>query len=102
MLYDEELMDEEDPGLGLLQSKVLITFFRHIFLSPSSALQDKPHHTKGKKSQAEKHDMKRVTPASIAYAATQLHCCLSGSDDWGLANGNWTPEEFYSAIMLAF
>ncbi|KAF8227658.1 hypothetical protein L208DRAFT_1051369, partial [Tricholoma matsutake] len=35
-LYDKELMDEEDPGLGLLWSKVLITFFRHIFMSPSS------------------------------------------------------------------
>ncbi|KAF8234141.1 hypothetical protein L208DRAFT_1021091, partial [Tricholoma matsutake] len=71
-LYDEELMDKEDPGLDLLRSKVLIMFFRHIFTSPSSALQDKPHHTKGKKSQVEKHDMKQVTPASITYAVTQV------------------------------
>jgi hypothetical protein len=27
---------------------------------------------KGKKGQAEKHGMKKVTPASIAYAATQV------------------------------
>jgi hypothetical protein len=32
----------------------------------------------------------------------QLRWCLSGSDDWRLADRNWMPEEFYSAIMLAF
>ena len=31
-----------------------------------------------------------------------MHWCLSGSDDWRLADGNWTPEEFYSVIMLTF
>ncbi|KAF8226443.1 hypothetical protein L208DRAFT_1301684, partial [Tricholoma matsutake] len=76
--------------------------FRHIFMSPSSTLQDKPQCTKGKKGQVEKHDMKRVTPASITYTVTQLCWCLSRSDDWRLADRNWMPEEFYSAIMLAF
>jgi hypothetical protein len=31
-----------------------------------------------------------------------LRWCLSGSDNWRLTDGNWTPEEFYSVIMLVF
>ncbi|KAF8226276.1 hypothetical protein L208DRAFT_1302793, partial [Tricholoma matsutake] len=69
---------------------------------PSSATHDEPGHMKTKGSQAKLNRMDSVSATSIAYAALQLHWCLSCGEDWQLDNGNFNHKKFYSMIAVLF
>jgi hypothetical protein len=93
-LYAGYHFDPEDPWRGLLRSSILLSVrfqlltrvirltdtlpsceaYKHVFTSPSSV--DKV--VKATRScNARIHGMSSVTPASIAYIATQVRHCLS-------------------------
>lgn len=85
-LYRSCKYDDDDPWHGLLQSSILVKVgrlsaenfiitdvnqaFRHIFTSPSSVEKEAKATRSGN---ARIHGMARVTPASVAYAATQVY-----------------------------
>ncbi|KAF8218549.1 hypothetical protein L208DRAFT_1127779, partial [Tricholoma matsutake] len=94
-LYDKALIDKEDPSSRLMQSDLLVAFFKHIFIGPLTALKDGPGGSKAKRGQAQKNNMKKPMAGSIAYAVTQVGSLLVASDDWRLGDGNWNAEEFY-------
>jgi hypothetical protein len=85
-LYQGEQYDAEDPWNSLFCSAILLSVslisnvsdrryrngaqaYKHIFTSPSSVDQE-PKATRS--GNARIHGMTRVTPASIAYIATQV------------------------------
>ena len=86
-LYDLDVYDGKDHQLGLLCSPLLVRvhefgpvncsslkrcqFWKYIFTSPKSAYEDKPGQG-AKSGQAKNNKMKKVTPGSIVYAATQV------------------------------
>jgi hypothetical protein len=92
-LYYGYNYDPEDPWNGLLRSSLLVSVsnlhvdavelqmtpysqaYKHIFTSPSSVNKG-PKATRS--GNAHIHGMTQVTPASIAYVATQVcqHCLL--------------------------
>lgn len=89
-LYQGYIYDPEDPWNGLLRSTVLVSVspllfqpknkvsaafqaYKHIFTSPSS-VEKEPKATRS--SNARIHGMTHVTPASIAYIATQASFSL--------------------------
>lgn len=88
-LFANYKYNKEDPWFGIFKSRLLITVnassrpsadsdidkfaleqgYKHVFTSPSSAERE----TKATRSgNARIHGMTRVTPASIAYIATQV------------------------------
>lgn len=64
--------DPDDLQCGLFLSKLLMAVWKHLFLSPSTAIENDPKPV-SKASQAGKHGMTEVSANSIAYAA--LHVC---------------------------
>jgi hypothetical protein len=68
-LYHGYNYDPEDPWNGLFRSMLLVSGYKHIFTSPSS-VDKEPKATRS--GNARIHGMTRVTPASIAYIATQV------------------------------
>jgi hypothetical protein len=86
LLYSGYTFYEDDPWHGLLRSTILLKVmyssnsscttnsghsqtFKHIFTSPSSVEREAKATRSGN---ARIHGMTHVTPASIAYAATQV------------------------------
>jgi hypothetical protein len=86
-LYADLEYDSEDPWNGLLRNQLLVLVsghatrsplitdyafqaYKHVFTSPSSVDEDEPRATKS--GNARIHGMTTVTPASLAYIATQV------------------------------
>jgi hypothetical protein len=94
-LYHGYNYDKDDPWNGLFRSSLLVTVglpqcphpllmfhlqaFKHVFTSPSSVDQE-PKATRS--GNARIHGMTHVTPASIAYVATQVSCLNSSFIHW--------------------
>ncbi|KIM64229.1 hypothetical protein SCLCIDRAFT_115360, partial [Scleroderma citrinum Foug A] len=68
-LYANYTYDPEDPWNGLLRSGLLISAFKHIFMSPSSVDQELKVTRSGN---AHLHGMQSITKVSIAYACFAL------------------------------
>ncbi|EGN99204.1 hypothetical protein SERLA73DRAFT_53763 [Serpula lacrymans var. lacrymans S7.3] len=73
-LYQDYVYNPEDPWNGLSRSLLLVLAYRHIFTSPSSVNRE-PKATQSGNTRI--HGMTKVTPASIAYVATQVYVCLN-------------------------
>jgi len=72
-LWENNDYGPEDITSGLFRNAALVMVFKHIFTSPSSALQDLPQQTKAKGSQARRNKMTSVTAVgSIAYTCIKL------------------------------
>ena len=99
LLYSSYKFHEDDPWRGLLRSTILLKVvhasdffyttnlrhfqtYKHIFTSPSSVEREAKATRSGN---ARIHGMTRVTPASIAYAATQVNV-FYGESLLGTAN----------------
>ncbi|KAG6912168.1 hypothetical protein DXG01_016779, partial [Tephrocybe rancida] len=67
-VYHGYTYDAEDPWNGAFRSQLLVKAFKFVFTSPSSVDKD-PKATRS--GNARLHDMTSVTPASVAYIATQ-------------------------------
>ncbi|RXW12519.1 hypothetical protein EST38_g13335 [Candolleomyces aberdarensis] len=92
-LYRDEIYDPEDPWKGLLRAELLVL---HIFTSPSST-EDAPRATRS--GNARIHGMTRVTPASIAYTATQVRFALSSATTFCRTDRDTDSETFYTSLL---
>ncbi|KAI0055415.1 hypothetical protein BV25DRAFT_1815634 [Artomyces pyxidatus] len=98
-LYRDYQYDSEDPWKGLFQSSLLVKAFKHIFTSPSS-VEKEPTATRA--GNARIHGMTRVTPASIAYVATQVRFALSSSSIFSRTDTVTDSERFYNSVLELF
>ncbi|KJA13355.1 hypothetical protein HYPSUDRAFT_151676 [Hypholoma sublateritium FD-334 SS-4] len=95
-LYRSYKFDSNNPWKGLLQSSILVKTYKHIFTSPSSVERE----AKATRSRnACIHGMTRVTPASIAYAATQARFALSSSSVFSRTDTVTDSERFYNSVL---
>ncbi|RXW11823.1 hypothetical protein EST38_g14032 [Candolleomyces aberdarensis] len=95
-LYRDERYNPEDPWMGLLRGELLISGFKHIFTSPSST-EDAPRATRS--GNARIHGMTRVTPASIAYTATQVRFALSSATTFCRTDRDTDSKTFYTSLI---
>ncbi|KAF8834343.1 hypothetical protein BDN67DRAFT_992683 [Paxillus ammoniavirescens] len=83
-LYTNYTYDAEDPWNGLLCSGLLVSAFKHIFMSPRNA------HI---------HGMRSMTKTSIAYVATQTRFVLSSAQVFSRPDLVTDSECFYGSIV---
>ncbi|KIM77880.1 hypothetical protein PILCRDRAFT_824854 [Piloderma croceum F 1598] len=91
--------DPEDPWNGLCRSTLLVSAYKHIFTSPSS-VEKEPKATRS--GNARIHGMTQVTPASIAYLATQVRFALSSSPVFSRTDTVTDSERFYNSMLDLF
>ncbi|KDR77454.1 hypothetical protein GALMADRAFT_65929 [Galerina marginata CBS 339.88] len=101
-LWEKNDYDPEDLTAGMFRNSILVTVFKHIFTSPSSALQDQPKQTKTKGSQAKRNKMTSVTASSIAYTCVQYRHAISTITDWRVEDRLFDRDEFYDSIIKMF
>ncbi|THH06871.1 hypothetical protein EW146_g9483 [Bondarzewia mesenterica] len=99
VLYSGEAYDPEDPWNGLFRGTLLIAAYKHIFTSPSSVDKELRATHAGN---ARIHGMTRVTPASIAYIATQVRFALTSSPIFSRTDIVTDSEHFYTSILELF
>ncbi|KAG1892827.1 hypothetical protein F4604DRAFT_1876054 [Suillus subluteus] len=95
-LYAGYDYDPKDPWKGLLKSEILISWFKHVFTSPSS-VDKEPRATRS--GNAYLHGMKSVTKGSLAYIATQVWFLLSSSSVFSRTNLVTDSKNFYHSIL---
>lgn len=95
-IYQSYHYDPEDPWNGLLRSSLLVSAYKHIFTSPSS-VEKEPKATRS--GNARIHGMTEVTPASIAYIATQVRFALSSSPVFSRTDTVTDSETFYNSVL---
>ncbi|KAJ3510145.1 hypothetical protein NMY22_g16058 [Coprinellus aureogranulatus] len=95
-VYKGEKFDANSPWLGLFRNELLIKGFKHIFTSPSS-VDDEPKATRS--GNARIHGMSCVTPASIAYVATQIRFALSSAGVFSRTDRETDSETFYTSVL---
>jgi len=95
-LYDRFEYDPEDPWRGLFKSSILVSAYKHVFTSPSSVEKVAKATRSGN---ARIHGMKSVTPASIAYIATQARFALSSSPVFSRSDTVTDSEGFYNSVL---
>ncbi|TEB33287.1 hypothetical protein FA13DRAFT_1577938, partial [Coprinellus micaceus] len=98
-VYRDEKYDPEEPWRGLFRSRLLISAYKHIFTSPSS-VDDDPKATRS--GNARIHGMTSVTPASVAYIATQVRFALSSASVFCRTDKETDSETFYTSILELF
>ncbi|KAH9019362.1 hypothetical protein EDB85DRAFT_2197736 [Lactarius pseudohatsudake] len=103
-LWPEGDFDIEDIYRGFLRGKVLVTAYKHVFISPSSA-KDIDRSKRG--GNAFIHDISFVTYESIAYIATLTRYALSdemtfsqgGRDTEGKGKAGFPHRQFYRELL---
>jgi len=95
-VYQGYSYDADDPWNGLLRSTMLVSAYKHVFTSPSS-VEKEPKATRS--GNARLHGMTQVTPASIAYIATQVRFSLSSSAVFSRTDTITDSETFYNSIL---
>ncbi|KAJ3501304.1 hypothetical protein NMY22_g18974 [Coprinellus aureogranulatus] len=99
-LYRGFHYDEENPWEGLFRSSLLVSAYKHVFTSPSSAMGDSEGVAKcTKSSNARIHGMKHVTIPSLAYIATQVRFALSSTATFSRSDTVTDSEYFYFLII---
>ncbi|KAG1765799.1 hypothetical protein EDD22DRAFT_950921 [Suillus occidentalis] len=126
LVYEGYKCNQEDLEEGFLKSKLLVlasslvTAFKAIFMSPSSAreaegdgdgadiLENNRHarrrseQTKVKTCVTSIINMKKVTPHAIAYVVCQVRFALSSVSSWRTVDGDFDYEVFWNNIMDFF
>ncbi|KAF6761424.1 hypothetical protein DFP72DRAFT_803950, partial [Ephemerocybe angulata] len=97
-LYQNKEYYEENPWKGLFRNSLLVKGFKHVFTSPSSVYKEGVSRAT-KCSNAQRHGMKCVTPASIAYIATQIRFALSSSPAFSRSDITTNSEYFYNLVI---
>ncbi|KAG6904061.1 hypothetical protein DXG01_012852, partial [Tephrocybe rancida] len=95
-IYAGYSYDSEDPWMGVFRSTLLLNAFKHIFTSPSSVEKENKATRSGN---ARIHGMVSVTPASIAYVATQVRFALSSSTTFSQTDRLSDSERFYGTVL---
>ncbi|KAH9854398.1 hypothetical protein C2E23DRAFT_726445 [Lenzites betulinus] len=102
--FDEHQYNPQLPWLSFLRGRLLLSAFRHIFLSPSSATRDDTvNENRGTRAgNAAIHGMTKVTPGSIIYCATQVHFALSSTAVFNKNNKNNNTITFQRSLVEYF
>ncbi|KAJ3575758.1 hypothetical protein NP233_g889 [Leucocoprinus birnbaumii] len=98
LLFDKSTpYSKQDILPGFLHGRYLIACYRIIFTGPSSA----PNGTRkaAKRSKAELHNLTRVTPQTLAYAACLARHNASSAETWSNKDGNFNYLAFYEIIV---
>ncbi|KAG6913971.1 hypothetical protein DXG01_003232 [Tephrocybe rancida] len=95
-IYAGYSYDSEVPWTGAFRSTLLLNAFKHIFTSPSSIEKENKATRSGN---ARIHGMVSVTPASIAYVATQVRFALSSSTTFSQTDRLSDSERFYGTVL---
>ncbi|KAG1760224.1 hypothetical protein EV702DRAFT_1183519 [Suillus placidus] len=95
-LYAHQTYDPEDPWCGLLRSRLLVSAYKHVFMSLSSVDRE-PKATRS--GNAHLHGMNSVTIASIAYIATQVQFALTSSSVFSRTDMVTDSEMFYHSLL---
>ncbi|KAF6740839.1 hypothetical protein DFP72DRAFT_1033867 [Ephemerocybe angulata] len=100
-VYQNEIYPDSDAKSwdGLFRSKILVNAYKHVFTSPSSVEED-PKATRS--GNARIHGMTSVTPASIAYIATQVRFALSSASVFCRTDKETDSETFYTSVLELF
>ncbi|KAF6760739.1 hypothetical protein DFP72DRAFT_988103 [Ephemerocybe angulata] len=98
-LYQNGIYVDKEPWKGLFRGSLLVKGYKHVFTSPSSVNKDGGVSRATRSSNARRHGMHHVTPASIAYIATQIQFCLSSAPSFSRSNGTSDSENFYNLIL---
>lgn len=99
-LYRDYKIDPDDLLEGLFESSVLLKVARHIFVAPSSADEECMRSTRT--GNAALNGMTKITPATIAYVATQVRFALSSDTVFGrrAKNHQFDLYAFYDNILM--
>ncbi|RXW23328.1 hypothetical protein EST38_g2529 [Candolleomyces aberdarensis] len=95
-LFEGEKFNPANPWEGLLRNRLLVLGYKHIFTSPSST-EDIPRATRS--GNAAIHGMTEVTPASLAYVATQIRFALSSVSTFTRSDKATDSERFYQSLL---
>ncbi|KAJ3556963.1 hypothetical protein NM688_g1736 [Phlebia brevispora] len=95
LLYRDGQYDSSDPWKGFLRNELLVKSGKRIFTSPSSAEQEVKATRSGN---ARLHGMTSMTPAAIAYVATQVRFALSSSSIFNRNDIVTDSERFYNSV----
>ncbi|KAI0822394.1 hypothetical protein BC628DRAFT_1316876 [Trametes gibbosa] len=103
-VFDQQGFNPAQPWVNFLRSRLIILAFRHVFLSPSSALSNNDlEGARGTRTgNAALHGMMSVTPGSIIYAATHVHFALSSAAVFNKNNQNNNTVVFHNALIAFF
>ncbi|KAF8154665.1 hypothetical protein B0H34DRAFT_809198 [Crassisporium funariophilum] len=101
-LWENNDYDPKDLTAGMFRNSILVMVFKHVFTSPSSALQDQPKQTKMKGLQAKRNKMTSVMAGSIAYTCVQYRHAILTITDWRVEDWLFDRDEFYDAIVKMF
>ncbi|KAI0794393.1 hypothetical protein C8Q74DRAFT_1193200, partial [Fomes fomentarius] len=75
---------------------------RHVYTSPSSAIDPAQKANKGQACQAKLHRLTSVSPRHIAYAMCHTRHLLSEKDEWSVKDGDFNLEDFFLRIVAVF
>ncbi|KAJ3502959.1 hypothetical protein NMY22_g18413 [Coprinellus aureogranulatus] len=95
-LYRDHKFNPDNPWDGLLQGKLLVSAYKHVFTSPSSVDQETRATRSGN---AELHGMTSVSIPSIAYIATLVRFALGSSAVFCRNDRTTDSERFYKSIV---
>ncbi|KAL4063283.1 hypothetical protein V8B97DRAFT_2026475 [Scleroderma yunnanense] len=95
-LYANYMYDPEDPWNGLLCSGLLISAFKHIFMSPSSVDQEPKATCSGN---AHIHSMCLMMKVSLAYITTQACFALTLAQVFSCTDLMMDCKCFYNSIL---
>ncbi|KZP03248.1 hypothetical protein FIBSPDRAFT_727103 [Athelia psychrophila] len=98
-VYEDYRYDLTNPWRGLFRSTLLVTAYKFIFTSPSSAEGEVKATRSGN---ARIHGMTQITLPSLAYVATLVRFSLSSQTTFARSNCITDSERFYNTIMDLF
>ncbi|PSR71615.1 hypothetical protein PHLCEN_2v12468 [Hermanssonia centrifuga] len=101
-LYPEDSYNPDNVEEGLLRGEFLRSVFRSIYTGPRTATKEAPGPSAGRPSKAKQHNMTKVTPRSIAYAAIVGRFSICGQDGWALEDGRYKLEDLFNNIVELF
>ncbi|KDQ59825.1 hypothetical protein JAAARDRAFT_192282 [Jaapia argillacea MUCL 33604] len=90
------------PLEGLFQGNFLLKGYKMIFIAPSAVDSDGNDSRATRAGNAALHNMTHVTPASIAYVATQVYFALSSQTIFKKDNVVTDSMRFYNGILDFF
>ncbi|KAF5347858.1 hypothetical protein D9758_013831 [Tetrapyrgos nigripes] len=97
-LYDENLMDDDNPAAGLFKAPLLVHIFNHIYDSTGI----KNNGAKTKSSVSRLHGMTEVAAEDIAYTSVQTRFLLSSQSTCSRLDHGFNIKEFYWSIIRFF
>ncbi|KZP11148.1 hypothetical protein FIBSPDRAFT_962474 [Athelia psychrophila] len=95
-IYEDNQYDSTNPWQGLFRGALLVTAYKFIFTSPSSADGEVKACRSGN---ARIHGMTEITLPSLAYVATLVRFSLSSQTTFTRSNCVTESERFYNTIM---